>query len=592
MSRAIDASRGRAIEAHRIKAILALVRIAGAVGLVGLVLGAALAWTASRAEDRQLTQLWLRQQVSQHLKPGFQARQQAGIVDSPAHVAATALLTRMAIAGGIMAVLLSGTLTTLQRRQWIKTAQAVALDQVLRGSRVATASELAALVKLDKQARPIRLGGVAIPPQDEARHLLMAGRSGSGKTTALRSLVHQVGQRGEHALIFDADGSYVAHFYQPARGDIILNPWDARSARWNPLADVVDLADAYRVAFVLLPKPSSISEGAVWYDQARTVLAHIIHHLVQNGRTRLDGLLAMLARASVDDLRAILAGTPAARAFEPGAEKATASVLFMLTTPTRIVAMLAAVPDAAPAFSFDAFYAGLDDHPGPKPFVFLAAPRRYREAASPIVVAWIDAAASAILRRDIDSAPKAWLILDELASLPPIQSLLTLLPEGRKYRACVTIAFQTIAQLQQSYGEHGAQIVTGQTATQLLMAAGDHATARWGVDLIGSVEVENARSTETLGSDQDGRGSLATNRERKTLVIDAELTGLAVGEAFLRLSGYPLAKITIDPPGAMPVIAPDFVAAPVAPAPGVAIPTPAPTARIEDRDDWLTAGPF
>lgn len=597
MSRAVEASRGRTIEAHRGRAVLALVRVAGAMALLGMALGTALVWWLSGSDDRLLTEVWLRQQISRHLNPVaiFQAQQQAGLLvagETAEHLAAMKMLTRAGLAGSVLAVLLATGVTLLVRRQWINAAHKTSRDQVKRGNRIATAQELASLLALaTKHGSPIMLGGVPVPPGDEARHMLLAGKSGSGKTTALRAIVRQIVRRGEHALVFDADGSYVRFFYRAERGDIILNPWDARSARWNPLADVRDIADARRIAAVLIPKPAGLTEGMIWYEQARAVLAQVMVHLVGEGRAGLDDLAAMLTSASVDDLRAVVAGTPAARAFEPGAEKATASVVFMLTGAANIVATLASVDPSAPAFSFDRFYRELDHHDGPAPMIFLSAPRRVREAAAPVVAAWVDAAASAILQRPLDTAPKAWLFLDELASLPPIQSLLVLLPEGRKYHACAVLAFQSIAQLRQTYTDHGAEIITGQTATQLLMAVGDTATAKWGVDLLGTVEVENQRPTETLGSDQDGRGSLATTRERKTLVIDAELMNLAIGQAYLRVSGK-LALVTIDPPQDMPAIAPDEV--PVAPAIGkTATPsTPAPASRIEDRDDWLTGGPF
>ena len=210
----------------------------------------------------------------------------------------------------------------------------------------------------------------------------------------------------------------------------------------------------------------------------------------------------------------------------------------------------------------------------------------------PIIAAWIDAAASAILQRPIDTAPKAWLFLDELASLPPVQSLLVLLPEGRKYHACVVIAFQSVAQLQQSYGDHGFHIITGQTATQLVMATGDHPTAKWAVDLFGMIEVESQRPSDTLSSDAKAdRGSLATTRERKTLIVDTELAVLKTGEAFLRIRGFPVATVRIDPPPFRQVLAPAFIAAPVAAINVGDLPIPATAVRIEDRDDWLTAGP-
>lgn len=601
MSRATEqAGRGHAIQAWRFRSTLTLLRTGVAFGLLGLIGGATLGGLTSSEADRQLAIAYASAQVTQHLIPAvlISPRHPAPppiIVNefAPERIAANRLFWRMGLIGGFLAILLGGGGASLLRRQWIKAAEGAALDQVLRGNRVATADELTRLIMTTKPAEPLlRIGGVPIPPEDETRHFINIGKSGTGKTSVLHSHVGQIEARGEHALIFDPDGSYTQHFYRPERGDVILNPWDQRTARWNPLADIEGLADAYRIASVLLPKPSTSGDSGIWFDQARTLVAHILYHLARIGSTDLSELAAMLNSASPDILRPIVAGTPAARIFEPGAERASASVLFMMVAAGRIVSLLVSIPEDAPAFSFDRFYADLAERDGPKPLIFLAAPRRNREAGAPLVAAWIDAASSAILQRDPGNAPKAWLFLDELASLPPVQSLLTLLPEGRKYRACVVIAFQSIAQLRQAYGPEGAEIVTGQTATQLFMAVGDGATAKWTVDLIGSAEVENQRASEALGDDPKARGSIAIHRERKTLILDSEVTNLPIGQGFLRLSGYPIARVRIAPPRIMDVIAQALVPGRVTPlTPTNNSPSmPASAVRIEDRDDWLSMG--
>jgi hypothetical protein len=596
VSRTVEqVGRGHAIETRRFQSVLVLARTGLALTLLGFALGAILACLTAGAADQRLVVTHVRAKIAETLDPqallGIQRTPVPAVIvpASPDYMAATRLLWRMGIAGGVLAVLLGTGLTVLLGRQWIITARDAALDLVLRGNRIATAGELTRLVMATRLQAPfLTIGTVPVPPQDEARHTLAIGKSGSGKTTFLHGHLAQIVARGEHGIVFDPDHSYTQHFYRPQRGDVLLDPFDARTARWDPLADIANLADAYRVAAVLLPKPANVSESSVWYDQARTLLGHILHHLADSGAS-LDALAAMLNTASTDDLRAIVASTPASRIFETGGERATASVLFMMTLAARTVDVLAAIPDTAPAFSFDRFYAGLPEHAGPKPLIFLATPRRFREAGAPVIAAWIDAAASAILQRPPGDAPKAWIILDELPSLPPVQSLLTLLPEGRKHGACCVLAFQSIAQMRERYGPEGAEIVCGQTATQLLMSVGDHASAKWAVDLIGTVEVENRRASEQLG-DKEG-GSLATSRERKSLVLDSELTGLAVGDAFLRLSGFPLARVAIDPGAPMPIIARDFVPAAAPPRIPVAA-TPSPL-RIDDQDDWASlAGPF
>lgn len=594
MSRGTEqAGRGYAIEAWRFRSTLTLLRTGVALGLLGFVAGAVLAGLALSEADTHNAIAYASAEVKQRLAPSTLL----GINDStqlpPSHhlrladeTAAHRTFWQLGFSGGFLALLLGLGGSYALRRHWINAAERAALDQVLRGNRLATADELTRLIIDRHQERSyLYVGGVPVPPQDEVRHFLMVGKSGSGKTTVLHDHVQQVAARGEHALIFDPDGSFIERFYRSTRGDVILNPWDKRSHCWDMLGDIKSIFDAQRVAAILLPKPGNAGDNAFWFDQARTLLAHILQHHACAGCADLAALSVTLNNATAEELQSIAMNTPAARIFEAGGERATASVLFMMAIAARAVATLATVSKDAPSFSFDRFYADLSAHDGSKPMIFLAAPRRYRESGAQVIAAFIDAAAAAILQRDTASAAKAWMFLDELASLPPVQSLLTLLPEGRKYSACVVIAFQSIAQLRQAFGSEGAEIIAGQTATQLIMATGDSATAKWAVELFGSAEVENQRATESLGHDPKGNGSIAIHRERKAIVVDSELTNLAVGEGFLRLSGLPIAKLRIKQTNPLEAIAPAFIEAPLA-----AKVSPPMVTRMEDRDDWLSLG--
>ncbi|UAJ10047.1 helicase HerA-like domain-containing protein [Glacieibacterium megasporae] len=610
MSRTDQAARGRAIEAHRYQSRFALAKVAGATGLLGAAAGIALAWTTVAPDVHQIAIRYVLTQAKQTIRtaiiPGAQVQSQLmevdgwAIVEDPGHAAMILLARRMAISGGCLAILFAGGLTTLQRRNWISIAEKAAMDEVRRGARRATPKQLAAMLapagKRVTGAPPIMIGGVALPAGIENRHLLAIGATGTGKTSFLIDLVHQIAKRGEAVFLYDPDGSYVSRFYDPDRGDVILNCWDRRTARWALIDDIATLADAHRVAAILLPKPANAGESAFWWDEARLLLAHILYHLATTGGT-LDDLADLLNGGSVDlnenyldRLRAIVRGTPAATIFTAGGDKATASVVFMIGIAARSVHTLAAVSRNAAAFSFDRFIVALDQAHGPKPFVFLCCPRRNRDLGTPIVAAWLDAAASAILQRPPDRGTNVWMIIDELASLPPVQSLSNLMPEGRKYRACVTIAFQSLAQLNIAYGEAAAQVITGQTSTQLLMRLGDSPSAEWAARLVGQAEVEGMRPTISLDTQAKGdRGSIAPDRHRETLLMDSDLTMLPTGAAFLRIAGYPVARIQLPPPVEADAVfmAPAFVDAPEATA-KIRIAEALPVSpRIEDGDDWL-----
>lgn len=435
------------------------------------------------------------------------------------------------------------------------------------------------------------MAGVPIPHREEGRHTLLVGRTGCGKSTLLRSICYQIAARGDHAIVYDPDGSFVARFYQPERGDIILNPFDARSARWNLFDDVRSAADADRLASFIVPKPANAVEGNIWHDQARAVVAAIIDGLRRQGRATIDHLDRALRSATVAELRALVVGTAAARAFEPNAEKATASVLFTMGEAAKIVSLLAEIPEDASSFSFDRFHASLAATDASRPWIFISAPKRSFSAARPIIAAWLDCAASAILERSTDAPARAWFIIDELPSLPKVSSLLVLLPEGRKYGAAAIIAFQSISQLRETYGQHGASTIVGQTATQLIMQAGDPETAKWGQDLFGSAEVEVRRASETLDTgDLVDKGTLSTQRETKPLVLDSQIMSLGMGEGYMRLSGFPVARVRVGVENERrPEIEQSFIPRPDVERVDDAIAATGPR-RIEDEDDWLTLG--
>lgn len=505
--------------------------------------------------------------------------------------AVDAIVSRATKTGSAGAMVFGSAVFWVRRRRWIAVAKEEERDRLKRGGHVVQGHQLTKIIPANAKEVRISIAGIAIPNREEGRHTLIVGRTGCGKSTLLRSACYQIAARGDHAIVYDPDGSFVARFYKADRGDIILNPFDERSARWNPFDDVKSSADADRLASFIVPKPANANEGSIWYDHARALVAAVIDKLRRQGRATIEDLDLVLRSATVEELRALVAGTAAARSFEPNAEKATASVLFTMGEASKMVSLLADIPACGQDFSFDRFYASLQTPGSVKAWIFIAAPKRAFAASRPILAAWLDCAASAILERSTNTPPRAWFVVDELPSLPRVSSLLVLLPEGRKYGAGAIIAFQSISQLRETYGTHGASIIVGQTATQVIMQAGDPETAKWGQDLFGSAEIEVRRASASLDSGKlVNTGSLSAQRETKPLVLDSEIMGLPMGSAFLRLSGYPVARVKVGVEyESRPEIADGFVARPEAPPSSMTVPVQ-PNRRLEDQVDWLTRG--
>ena len=207
--------------------------------------------------------------------------------DSPATRSFNSLLWRMGFFAVLTGLAIGVPLYRWRRREWLKEGERAGRDRTVRGSKRVSAEALAKLVPPSQGPRPVTIGGVPVPATEEARHFLFAGATGTGKTTAIFAMLDRVEARGEHALVPDVDGGYVARYYRPERGDIILNPHDARCASWNPFDDISSPSDADRLASFIVAKPRGGQTGDdVWYDQARIVAAVVVAPLARGAQLR------------------------------------------------------------------------------------------------------------------------------------------------------------------------------------------------------------------------------------------------------------------------------------------------------------------
>jgi hypothetical protein len=423
-------------------------------------------------------------------------------------------------------------------------------SRVLRGAPRVSGPELANRTreKVRKGEPPVQVGiaGVPIPPACEAGHLLLAGSTGAGKSTAIDELLSGVLARGDRMIVVDPDGHALARFAR--KGDTVLNPFDRRSPGWNLFNEIRQPFDYPRLAKSVVPD-SADSTAQQWHGYAQQLLSETMRALAQTGETSTERLLHWLIQAPAPELAQLLAGTAASGLFEPGAEKALGSTRFILSHHLSACQYL-----REGDFSLRTW---LEKGQGN---LFITWREDMRDALRPLVSAWVDILTAAILMLPTERPRALWLVLDELASLERLTSLEAGLTKGRKHGLRVVAGLQSTAQLDARYGHHAA--TTLRSCFRNLLALGcansDPETTEILSKGLGQVEIEHVQTTHGR-SERGGSTSASRQRHIETLVLPAELTSLPPLHGFLKLAGnYPVAKVRLTP-GSYPVRSHAFV---------------------------------
>ena len=443
----------------------------------------------------------------------------------------------------------------LLRRTMERRRERALRDRVIAGTLVTSEKQLAKLIRdelaaeakanAQSQLRPLAIGTVPIPARLETRHMAMIGTTGSGKTTALRQLLDGIEARGEAALVYDTSGEFIAHYYRPERGDVILNPFDARCAYWSPFAEIAHPADADRIAHQLITETGQ-HDSDVWLDTSRILVANMIRALWSEGNRTLPALLNALQDRTKDDLKLWLAGSSSARTFADDADRATGSVLFMLAKAANLIQFLPAEDSGGAPFAFRDFIHGLDKRKGARPWIFVPRKEDYFEASKPLLACWLECAASAVLGLPPSADRRVWFVLDELADLPRVDNLARLLPEGRKFGAAVVLTFQALGQMRHRYGPQIAESMLGCCNTKLFLQTIDSETRVWASQTIGECEVEIQTMTDALAEDDNTpRTTLGRTRKMRPAILESELR-LPKFEGYLLFpDGLPVARIRL-----------------------------------------------
>lgn len=398
----------------------------------------------------------------------------------------------------------------------------------LRGGVLVDARTLEKLAKKEDPRAEIFVGGVGLPRRLEARHLLLAGTTGSGKSQAFYQIAAVARQRGDAAVIADVNAEMLGRFYDPERGDAILNPIDARSESWSPLAEISGEWDCDRISQSIIP-PADGAEGE-WKGYAQVLLAAVLSKVWRENGKNFD-LSNLLLTASAEELGETLKGTQAALFFAPGAEKMLASIRGILASHCQPFSYLQ--PGAGrDAFSITKFIQREADE---KRGAWLYLPVRDDSFKTfrPLIAGQIDIAICALLSTEDDEDRRIWFMLDEFASWGRMASVGDLLTKARKKGGVGALGLQTISQVRSAYGRDGAQTLLSCLGTWLTLRVGDSETAEFMSANIGDEQVRRYVESTNHERQKSSAEQIAVERA----IMPADLKNLPDLAGILNIAG-------------------------------------------------------
>ena len=401
------------------------------------------------------------------------------------------------------------------------------------------------------EANTVTLAGIPIPRSDETKHFKIIGSTGTGKSTAIREVLDAALSRGDRAIIADPDGGYLNRYYDPNRGDVILNPFHANAHKWNLFGEITENYDIDELARALIP--DSGDEDRIWSEYARTLFSEVIRQM-RNGDDFDDRELSrLLNRADDDELSMMLEDTAAARFFKEGNEKMLASTQSVLASAVKVFEYTTqheALPLSIRAWVREGKSASAGGRGGvlflPYKAVEIAALRR-------LISTWMRLSIFEAMNCE-EGDHSLWFIVDELDALGVIDGLKDALARLRKFGGRCVLGFQSIAQASGIYGKGTAETIIENCGNTLILrcsASERGGTSEFASRLIGQRDVIHTTSSKSRRSDE-WRSSTTKSEQLRTepAVMASEIERLPDLKGFLKVASAPdwrVATLTIRP---------------------------------------------
>lgn len=421
--------------------------------------------------------------------------------------------------------------------------------QTIRGTSVISARELQ---RETRNEGDLTIAGINIPRDVEPEHFLMAGSTGQGKSVAICELLAGIAKRDDRAVVVDYGGEMLSRFFNPERGDVILNPFDARTEKWSPFTEIETSFDCDALSNSIIPNGSG-GDSAEWNRYAQTFIRALLARMHRIDDANLETFRRHVTATDTQILQHFLIGSAAAGLVASDAAKMFASIRGIASSKISAYEYLDSMGD----FSIRQWMrrgAG---------WLFLTYREDQRRALQSLIATQLDVAITALLSMPAAANRRSWFILDEFDSIGAVNSIPDLVTKARKKGGVGVIAIQNVSQLRspERYGLETTQTILGNLNNGLLLKTPDPDTADYISKWIGEREIERRTRNLSAGT-RATTEALNSQITTQRAILPSEIQALPKLNGFLRLSGFPPAEVKLCPRD-YPIVAESFVPAEV-----------------------------
>ena len=333
----------------------------------------------------------------------------------------------------------------------------------------------------------ISIAGIPIAEADETKHFKIIGTTGTGKSTAITEILTAALARGDRAVIADPDGGYRRRFFDARRGDVILNPFESGSRKWDLFGEIRTPYDIEQLARSLIPDHEGSDRS--WRGYARTFFTAVTRRAHEAGVKDVGELHRLLVTAEPKELRVLLAGTAAQPFLDEHNTRMFDSIRSV--TSSAVTALEYVAEQRQQNLSVRDWVGGGDDGRDPRGVLFIPYQAGQIAALRSQISAWMRLSIFEAMNQPKPDR-RLWFVVDELDAVGQIDGLKDALARLRKFNGRCVLGFQSVAQVSSTYGNGDAHTLVENCANSLILrssASEGGGTARFASGLIGEREI-------------------------------------------------------------------------------------------------------